>query len=493
MKCPRCQQDNPPAQTFCGECGTPRGSTQRAPSYAEVTSALTEALEQQSATSEILRTISASPMNLQPVLDAVAERAARLCQAFDGSIFMQKDDRLVLVAHHGSIPAGPVGEFTLPLVRGTVGGRAVLERRVVHVTDLQHESQEFPEGSSFARRFGHRTIVGIPMLREGVSLGCIQVRRVEVQPFTEQQLELLQTFADQAVIAIENVRLFHETKEALEQQTATGEILNVISSSPTDVQPVFETIAARAKRLCDARECAVFRFDGELIHLAAQADTDADWANALRNAYPRPPGRGMVTARAIQTRSVVHVPDVLADPEFELTEAARASGVRTTLSVPMIREGEVIGAITMDRGDPKPFLDKEIGLVKTFADQAVIAIENVRLFNELQTSNRDLTEALDRQTATSEILKVISSSPTEVQPVFDAIASSALRLCDGIASFVFRHDGTLIHLAAIDSAEGVDTQPLRHSFPAPPEDVTLAGRVVRTARLLYIADIENDP
>src|SRR4029450_12337343 len=211
---------------------------------------------------------------------------------------------------------------------------------------------------------------------------------------------------------IENVRLFNETQEALEQQMATSEILGVISQSPTDVQPVFDTIAARAKRLCDARECAVFRFDGELIHLAAQADTDAAWAKALRSAFPRPPGRGSVTARAIQTRSLVHIPDVQADPEFELTEAARASSIRSTLSVPMIREGEVIGATTWDRRDPKPFLDKQIGLVKTFADQAVIAIENVRLFNELEGRNRDLT-------ATSEILRVISGVQTDAQPGFD--------------------------------------------------------------------------
>jgi two-component system, NtrC family, sensor kinase len=173
---------------------------------------------------------------------------------------------------------------------------------------------------------------------------------------------------------IENVRLFNELQtknadltEALEQQTATGDILPVISRSPTDVQPVFDTIAARAKRLCDARECAVFRFDGELIHLVAQAETGVAWASALQSAYPRRPGRGMITARAIQTGSLVHVPDVLADPEFELTEAARASSVRSTLSVPMIREGKVIGAITVDRREPKPFLDKQIGLVKIFA------------------------------------------------------------------------------------------------------------------------------
>src|SRR4029450_8483832 len=157
-----------------------------------------------------------------------------------------------------------------------------------------------------------------------------------------------------------------------------------------------------------ALECAVFRFDGELIHLVAQADTDAAWANVLRSAFPRPPSRGSITARAIQTRSLVHIPDVQADPEFDLTVAAQVSSIRSVLSVPMIRDGEVIGAITVDRRDPKPFLAKQGGLVKTFADQAVIAIENVRLFNELEARNRDLTEALERQTPTSDILQIIS-------------------------------------------------------------------------------------
>src|SRR5215831_6540694 len=213
---------------------------------------------------------------------------------------------------------------------------------------------------------------------------------------------------------------YRERSEAQEQQAAAAEILRVISSSPTDVQPVFDIIAANAKRLCDARECAVFKFDGDLIHLVAHADIGAEWTKALRSAYPRRPGRGMITARAIQMGSAVHVPDVQADPEFDLTEAAQASGVRTTLSVPMIREGEVIGAITVDRRELKPFLDKEIGLVKTFADQAVIAIENVRLFNELQEKNRALTEAhaqvtqtLEQQTATSEILRTIAQAQTD--------------------------------------------------------------------------------
>src|SRR5262249_4228662 len=272
-----------------------------------------------------------------------------------------------------------------------------------------------------------RTVLSVPMLRNADPIGAITVRRQNVRPFSDKQIALLQTFADQAVIAIENVRLFTETKEALEQQTATSEILRIISESPTELQPVFDAIATRAKRLCDALECAVFRFDGALIYLVAQADTDARWAEVLRSAFPRPPGRGSITARAIQTRSLVHIPDVQADPEFDLTTAAQVSSIRSVLSVPMIREGEVIGAITVDRRDPKPFLDKQIRLVTTFADQAVIAIENVRLFKELEARTQDLTRSVGELRALNEVGQAISST-LDMQAVLSTIVARATNL-----------------------------------------------------------------
>ncbi|TMK79893.1 MAG: GAF domain-containing protein [Actinobacteria bacterium] len=232
----------------------------------------------------------------------------------------------------------------------------------------------------------------------------------------------------------------------------------------------------------------------------AQADTDAAWAKALRSAFPRPPGRGSITARAIQTRSLVHIPDVLLDPEFELTEAARASSVRSTLSVPMIREGEVIGAITVDRGESKPFLDKQIGLVKIFADQAVIAIENVRLFKELEEKNLALTdahaqvtEALEQQTATSEILRVISQSQTDVQPVFDTIVRSAVKLCDGLFSSLFRFDGELIHLIAQHNFTLEALEAAHRVYPAPPTRALLTGRAILERAVAHIPDVEIDP
>jgi two-component system NtrC family sensor kinase len=231
MPCPRSQHENAPRMKFCGECGTPltaNPSGPPAPTYAEITSALSEALEQQTATGEILQVIAGSPTDVQPVFEAMAQSVARLCEAYDVSIFRVDGDVLRLAAHHGPIPAGPIGRFSLPLDRGTVTGRSVLERRTVHVTDIQVESDEFPEGSEHARRRGHRAILCVPLMREGIAIGAIGLRRTESQLFTERQVALLQTFAAQAVIAIENVRLFNETKEALEQQTATAEILRVI-------------------------------------------------------------------------------------------------------------------------------------------------------------------------------------------------------------------------------------------------------------------------
>jgi len=436
-----------------------------------------------------------------------------VCGAVDAILWTVAGDELVVRAHHGPLPAAIGGRQP---IHGSVAGYAVREARIVQVEDLT-EADDFPVGRDIARRLGWRTTLSAPLLREGAAIGAILIRRNEVRPFTEDEIALLQTFADQAVIAIENVRLFTELQqknealtqahaqvtESLDQQTATSQILQVISGSPTDVQPVFDTIAQRAMRLCAARECSVFRFDGDLIHLAAMADVSASWASALRSAFPRPPGRGSMTARAILTRSIVHIPDCLTDREYELAEAARAASNRSVLAVPMIREAEVVGAITVSREEPSAFTDKQIELVKTFADQAVIAIENVRLFTELQEKNRALTiahaqvtEALEQQTATSEILQVISSSPTDAQPVFDTIAASATRLCDGVYSVVFRYDGEVVTVAADNGRSAETSAVIRSAYPAPPGRGTLAGRALLERRVIAMTnaqDIRENP
>src|SRR5262249_6238611 len=424
---------------------------------------------QQTATSEILRAMSSSPTNLQPVLDTIARDAALVCGATDGVVHLVEGGELPVVAHYGlvgGIHAGPIRRF--PLTSGSVVGRAVIEGRTIHIEDSSTiDETEFPLAKQIVRQTGHRTGLAVPLLREGNAIGALAIRRLEVRPFTEKQIALLQTFADQAVIAIENVRLFTELQsrnreltESLEQQTATSEVLQVISRSPSDVEPTFEVIAARATRLCEAVEGTVFRFDGALIHIAAHCGGDPEQTDALKRTFPISPGRGSVTARAILTRAVVHVPGAAADPEHEYS-ALLTRNLRTVLSVPMLRNADPIGAITVRRQNVRPFSDKQIALLQTFADQAVIAIENVRLFNETK-------EALERQTATTEILKVITSSFKDMRPVFEAIVDSAVMICDAAFGALFRYDGQLITIGALSSHVGADERTiLEQIFPTP--------------------------
>src|SRR5262245_30410871 len=507
MKCSRCQQDNPvPDAKFCPRCGAPvkhaDGSGPPAPSYAEVTSALSASLEREKATGAILRVISSSPTDLQAVLDAVVESAARLCEAFDSVIFRRDDDRVRVLAHRGPIPPlGPTGEFSMSLDRGNGVGRAILDKQTVHVLDMQVEAAEFPEGTEVARRQGFRTVLVVPLMRQGVAIGTVSCRRAKARLFTERQVNLLQTFADQAVIAIENVRLFTELQEknqaltaahaqvteALDQQTATSEILGVISRSPTNAQPVFDTIVESAVRLCGAVRGSVYTFDGELIYLGAHDSSPETTAFFKTQVFPRRPSRDLPAERVILDCAVAHIPDFQADPELGATVRAwgLATSVGSILAVPMVRDGHAAGAIAVVRRERGRFSDTQIDLLQTFADQAVIAIENVRLFTELQARNRDLT-------ATGEILRVISSSPTDVQPVFDAIVESAARLCDGVFSALFSFDGELMHLEAghnwtpeaFDLARGV--------LPAPPTRTLPAGRAILDRTVVHVPDIEGD-
>jgi GAF domain-containing protein len=448
-----------------------------------------EALDQQTATSEVLRVIASSPTELQPVLDAMAESVARLCGVYDAVIWRLEGDGLRPVAHHG--PVGSLGDRVVPVHRGTVTGRTVLDRQTVQVTDLQAEVDEFPEGSAFARQFGHRSIVSVPLLREGVAIGVMSLRRAEVQPFTEKQIDLLKTFADQAVIAIENVRLFKELESrnrdlttALDQRTATAEILRVISSSPTNVQPTFEAIAESATRLCGAVNGLVFRFDGELIHVAAHHNIGGAELDAILSVFPIRPGRGSIAGRAIESRRIVHVEDLGQDPEYEQTRVVQA-GFRTALSVPMLRGGVPIGTINVMRMAVAPFSPSQIALLQTFADQAVIAIENVRLFTETK-------EALEQQTATSEILKVISSSPTDEKPVFDAIAGNARRLLEGHTVSVARLVGDELRLMAFNTTDAAADAILQAFFPIRAASIALVERVMHERTPVIVTDMETD-
>ncbi len=456
---------------------------------------LTEALEQQTATSEILRVISSSPTDLQPVMAAVAQNAARLCHASDAQILRIDGDILRPVASYGEFwPAVPV-----PLNRESVPGRAVTDRQAIHVRDLTAELDEFPEGSAFARRFGHRTTLATPLLREGVPVGAILIRRMEVRPFTDKQIALLKTLADQAVIAIENVRLFQELQarnrelsEALDQQTATSDILRVISSSPTRVEPVFDAILDNAMRLCASPVGLLFLFDGETFRLVADRGAPATFVEPRRTGHRSGPHTGIM--RAVTERRAVHILDMLDDPAYAERDPVRVQTIellraRTGIWVPLLKEGAPIGVIAMWRQEVRAFTDSQIDLLSTFADQAVIAIENVRLFQELQARNHELTESLEQQTATSEILRVISSSPTDLQPVLDAVAENAARLCDASDATIFRLERDVLWMVASHGSLPRPPAMVRREEGVPVNRGSVTGRAVVDRGPVHVHDL----
>ncbi|MDP9321616.1 MAG: GAF domain-containing protein [Chloroflexota bacterium] len=383
---------------------------------------LREATEREAAISEILRAISSSPADVQPVVDAIAEHAARYCAAEDVAIFLLSDDGTLLIERAAHGPVRPQRR-PWPPDRTTMTGRAVVEKRTIHVADLQAESAEYPLGSQVAVELGFHTAVATPLLRDGTPFGAIILRRVSIQPFTEQQISLLRTFADQAVIAIENVRLFTETKEALERQRATADILYTISTSPTTDQPVLDAVARNALRFCGAEDVLVFLVDGDALEHRAHAGTMRVVDSEGEVIKRVPLVRETVAGRATLDSRTTHVADIQVSEEFPIgRKLGELLGEHANLAAPLLRQGKAIGALLLRRTDLHPFGADEVALAEGFAAQAVIAIENVRLFNETK-------EALERQTALAEILRVIARSPTDVQPVLEAIAESAARFC----------------------------------------------------------------
>jgi two-component system, NtrC family, sensor kinase len=495
MNCPRCEQDNPSHAVFCLKCGTRVTSGGKddvaAASYTDLQRSLTKALARESAIGDILRVIGSSPRDVQPVFDAIAESARRLLGGFSSGVFRLVGDEIHLAALTSTTPSGDAAlrkAFPRPLSHFSTAAEAIRTRTPVVLSDLETAPRIPDDFRKSMRERGFRSGVWVPMLREGVAIGAIGVTRSEAGGFGGEEIALLETFADQAVIAIENVRLFNETKEALAQQTATSEILRVISSSPTDYQPVFDTIVRSAASVCAAQDAVLQLAEGDEFVVRAHHGLIGTTIGY------RFPARGSTSGLTVREARVVHVEDLAEAADFPVgQDFARRAGYRTTLNVPLLREGVAIGVIGIRRTEVRLFTDKQIALLQTFADQAVIAIENVRLFKELEARNRELTTALDTQTATSDILRVISRSQTDVQPVFDAIVASAVRLLGAYSGTLTRVAGEQIELAAITSTSDVGDAALRARFPQPLSSAGPHARTIRDRAPLNIADAHTDP
>jgi two-component system, NtrC family, sensor kinase len=363
-----------------------------------------EALEQQKATFAVLRAISNAPTNLASILEAIAESVARLLNVTDAEIVMRVEgDLLRSVTKYGPSHQWPVGTTRI-ISRDWVTGRAVVDQVAVHVADLQVMEREFPQGASFARQYGHRTTLAVPLLREGSTLGAILIRRMEVQPFSDRQIELVSSFASQAVIAIENARLFNETSEALEGQTATADVLKVIASSPTDLQPVFDAIAERSNRLIGGHATAVYRFVDQAAFLTAFTSVNPEADAILRSTFPRPLPEGR-QFELISHGEISQIADIeTADVPEDIKRLARTRGWQSSLLVPLVTDRRPIGMITVSRKEKGAFSRHHVDLLKAFADQVVIAISNVNLFEQVQQRTRELAQSLDDLRATQDRL-----------------------------------------------------------------------------------------
>ena len=450
----------------------------------------------------MLRVISSSPGDLQPVFAAMLENAVRICGAKFGNLWLCDGKSFRIGATYGAPPAyveylRREGPFRADAWVG-IGGLAQT-RQTYQVADVAaqptHNDKLRVATIDLA---GARTVLGVPMLKDGKVVGSIVIYRREVQPFTEKQVALVENFAAQAVIAIENTRLLNELRqrtadltESLEQQTATAEVLGVISRSKFELQPILQSVVDTAMRLCRADQAIIYRPQSGTYRFAAGHSTVPEYLE-IEKQTTIVPGHGTVVGRAALTRQVARVDDPLADPLYEKKDDARVGGVRSMIGVPLMRDGEPIGVIGLARNRVEPFTDHEIELVTTFADQAVIAIENVRLFEAEQQRTRELTESLQQQSATADVLKVISRSPFDLQTVLDTLVESAARLCDADSAAIHRPDGNSYPYVASYGYSREYHEYMRERTMIPGRG-TVLGRAVTECKPTQVNDVAADP
>ena len=481
---------------------------QRTDDLSQRTTDLTEALEQQTATSDVLKVISSSPSDLQPVFDTMLANATRLCEATHGHVWTFDGEQMYAVAVRGDAPFVKWLQDHNPVrpIPGSAAERIVRGERFVHVTDRRQEPA-YRDNQTFrglVDTSGIRASLSVALQKGETLLGMINVYRQDVRPFTDNQIKLVEDFASQAVIAIENARLLNELRqrttqltEALEQQTATADVLKVISRSQFDLQLVLDNLIQTATSLCSAKRGVIFRRHGELYRAAAFYNATSELIEFVKS-HPITPGRRTITARVALERRIIHVADLQEDAEY--TYALRDTDpIRTEIGVPMFRGDDLVGVFILYKLKVEPFTDKQIELVTTFADQAVIAIENVRLLNELRQRTTDLTErtadlteALEQQTATSEVLQVISSSPGDLQPVFATMLEKAVRICDAKFGNIYRWDGEAFHLVAAQNTPPAFAE-FRQRSPLHPDPKVGLGRMLTRKSFIHVDDLAAEP